>query len=201
MSVLGTSAEHIYHSLLHLERADPPDDSPASVAAGKKAQAFVVAQRAAIVAALDLLDHGRQTRVSSLCREVMAAPECSFVSVGQWGVCALSGRTVNSMLRVGTPARTVDLDSKFASFVMSLWQFWHMSVLEQTRMEKYLEDSKHDGELPAPGDGTPAQSEGETRERRAAALAYAEALRVVLDTFTTTLESLRRNRDAAADRG
>jgi hypothetical protein len=105
------------------------------------------------------------------------------------------------MLRVGTPARTVDLDSKFASFVMSLWQFWHMSVLEQTRMEKNLEDRKQDGELPAPGNGTPAQSEGRTRERRAAALAYAEALRVVLDTFTTTLESLRRTRDAAADRG
>jgi len=86
MSVLSTSAQHIYHSLLHLERTNPPDDSQPSVAAGKNAQAFVVAQRAAIVAALDSLDHASQTRVSSLCREVMAAPECSFVSVGQWGV-------------------------------------------------------------------------------------------------------------------
>jgi len=61
----------------------------------------------------------------------------------QWGVCAVTGRTVNRMLQITSDTeRTVD--DNLAQFLISLWSVSHFELIESARAEVAAdEDTRH----------------------------------------------------------
>ena len=91
--------------------------------------------RAAIFAALDVLEQHGHGGVVHLCRRIIAEPLCVFEGTQRWGVCAWTGRAVNRMLTVRVGGSEIALDDKFARFVMSLWSASHFELVESSRPE------------------------------------------------------------------
>ena len=91
--------------------------------------------RAAILAALDVLEQHGHGGVAHLCRRIIAEPLCVFEGTQRWGVCAWSGRAVNRLLTVNVGGSEIALDDKFSRFVMSLWSASHFELVESSRPE------------------------------------------------------------------
>jgi len=61
----------------------------------------------------------------------------------QWGLCAVTGRTVNRMLLI-TNDTELTVDDKLAQFFTSLWSISHFELIESARAEVVGDDeTKH----------------------------------------------------------
>ena len=149
--------------------------------------AFVNAQYAQIATALQRFERAGQARLSSVCRQVVGSPACSFEPRAQWGVCAMTGRTVSAMLRVRVLAELhIDVDSKFSSFLLGMWHFAHMETIEEARLDALVTET---GEA---WDWTRAEAFYTDAEEDGGCLApaYATSLQVVQQVIATTLRTL-----------
>jgi len=86
--------------------------------------------------ALDLCEQSGFSALAVLCRQIMRKPACDFTLVHRWGVCAVTGLTVNKLLSVTMDDVEILIDSKFALFARSLWNIFHLEVIEILRAEQ-----------------------------------------------------------------
>lgn len=175
------SAEHIRSCLLDLAstaRSTAADKPRCSALAS---EGYVSAKRAEIASALEAFERAGQSRISRVCREIIETHDCTFSHISQWGVCAVSGRTVNSLVRVNTGTRELDVDSKFGPFVMSLWNFSHMSLIEETRLQECGQEDDED---------CAAAEFYSTKGEKDIAFAYSESLHEVLRVIDATMQTL-----------
>jgi len=148
---------------------------------------FVNAQRAQIATALQRFERAGQARLSSVCRQIMGALACSFEPRAQWGVCALTGRTVRAMLLVRVSAEEhINVDSKFRPFLLGLWHFAHMETIEEARLDALASETGDAWDRSrAAAFYTDAEEDG-----GCLAAAYATSLHVVQQVIATTLRTL-----------
>jgi len=86
--------------------------------------------------ALDLCEQSGFSALAVLCRKIMQNPTCEFALVNRWGVCAVTGHTVNRLLSVTTDDVDILIDSKFSLFAKSLWNVFHFEMIEILRAEQ-----------------------------------------------------------------
>lgn len=86
---------------------------------------------------LDECERAGCAAVARVCRGVVDNPLCAFTPVQRWGVCALTGRTVNRMLLVAGAPDDEDtlVDDKFLLFLLGLWSLAHLELVETARAE------------------------------------------------------------------
>lgn len=158
---------------------------------------FVDARRAELETAFDQFERVGQARLSGVCRHVMGSPACSFDPISQWGVCAMTGRTVNAMLRVHVSAELdIDVDAKFAPFLLSLWHFAHMQVIEETRLAEHTLETGEAWDAARANDFYADADE----DGIGVAFAYAASLQVVLRVIATTMRTLESSQSGPAAR-
>jgi len=104
------------------------------------------ALRDRLAGALNDFERGGAVAVAVLCRELAADPLSSFAPVQRWGVCAVSGRTVNRLLQVIAGGHETVVDAKFGSFLRSVWCVGHWELVEAGRF-----DGAGDPDLPEVG--------------------------------------------------
>ena len=126
--------------------------------------------------ALDDYERSGAVVVATLCRAVVADPLSSFSAVRQWGVCAMTGRTVSELLRVVADGHETLVDARFGRFLRSVWCVSHWELLEVSRFDS-------DSEVPA---GGPA-------ERSAL---YLQACEEITATLQLTAETLAKRGSA-----
>lgn len=92
---------------------------------------------------LDSCERSGFSAIAKLCRDIVNSPLCTFDTLQQWGVCAVTGRTVNRMLQITSDTeRTVD--DNLAQFLISLWSVSHFELIESARAEVAADDdTKH----------------------------------------------------------
>ena len=91
--------------------------------------------REAIRLTLDTCEQGGFSALAVLCRNIMRSALCAFLPVQRWGVCAVTGQTVNRLLLITIDDIDEQIDYKFAVFVRSLWNVSHFEVIEALRAE------------------------------------------------------------------
>jgi len=91
--------------------------------------------REAIRSALDSCEQKGFSALAVLCRNIMRTVLCEFLPVQRWGVCAVTGHTVNRLLLITIDDNEQQIDYKFAVFVRSLWNVSHFEVIETLRAE------------------------------------------------------------------
>jgi len=89
----------------------------------------------ALARALDEYERSGAVVVATLCRAVIADPLSTFSAVRQWGVCAMSGRTVSEQLRVVADGREMLVDARFGRFLRSVWCLSHWDLVEASRFD------------------------------------------------------------------
>jgi hypothetical protein len=93
------------------------------------------ALRARLAGALNEFERRGAVAVASLCRELTDDPMATFAPLQRWGVCAVSGRTVNRLLLVRAGGNETTVDVKFGSFLRSVWCVGHWEVVEAGRFD------------------------------------------------------------------
>jgi len=126
--------------------------------------------------ALDEYERSGAVVVATLCRAVIADPQTTFSAVRQWGVCAMSGRTVSKQLRVVADGGETLVDARFGNFLRSVWCVSHWHLLEASRFDC-------DVDLPAAG---PAEL----------CALYLQACEEVTATMELTAEALAKRASA-----
>ena len=66
----------------------------------------------------------------------------------RWGVCAVSGRTVNLQLLVKAHGGETVVDAQFGPFLRSLWSLSHCELIEGSRHENNGDEDLQDVGVP-----------------------------------------------------
>lgn len=107
---------------------------------------FLETLRHQVEETLDSCERGGFAAIAKLCRDVVKTPLCTFTSIQQWGVCALTGRTVNRMVLITTDTE-LSVDESFATFLTNLWSVSHLELIECARAELRGDDDIPHGDI------------------------------------------------------
>ena len=91
--------------------------------------------RVRITHLLDECERSGAMAIAELCRDVIRDPLSTFTPMRRWGVCAVSGRTVNLQLQVTANERERAVDAHFGPFLESLWCLSHCELIEGSRCD------------------------------------------------------------------
>jgi hypothetical protein len=89
---------------------------------------------------LDECERSGAIAIAELCRDVIRDPLSTFTPLRRWGVCAVSGRTVNLQLQVNANERERAVDAQFGPFLQSLWCLSHCELIEGSRHDGGCDD-------------------------------------------------------------
>lgn len=80
-------------------------------------------------------------RISRVCLAIISEPELPFNVSHDWAICALSGINTNHSCVVKNADQTFHIDFYFAPFASMLWLVTHMSEMEYSRINSFLNES------------------------------------------------------------
>jgi len=89
--------------------------------------------RARLASTLDECERSGAVSVATLCRDLIRDPLSTFLPVQRWGVCALTGRTVNAQLKVCANDSETAVNAHFGPFLRSVWCLSHCELIESSR--------------------------------------------------------------------
>jgi len=104
--------------------------------------------RGRIASTLDECERSGAVAVAVLCRDLIRDPLSTFSPMQRWGVCAVSGRTVNLQLLVKAHGGETAVDAQFGPFLRSLWSLSHCELIEGSRHKNNGDEDLQDVGVP-----------------------------------------------------